>query len=49
MDYDENQTFVSDSFCVLHRYERQRLSEPRDSILQAYELREDMAQLLIEQ
>lgn len=48
MSYDENQTFVPESFRALYRDECQRLTEPRELILQAYELCEDMAQLLIE-
>lgn len=48
MAYDENQTFIPESFWALYRDTRQRLTEPRDAIVAAYGLCEDMAQLLVE-
>ena len=48
MAYDENQTFLPDSFTALYRDQRQRLTESKETILGYYELCEDMAQMLIE-
>jgi hypothetical protein len=48
MAYDENQTFLPESFSALYRDERQRLTEPKEAILGYYELCEDMAQMLVE-
>lgn len=45
---DENQTFIPDSFLALHRDARGRLTAPKAEIASAYELCEDMANLLIE-
>jgi hypothetical protein len=45
---DDNQTLVPDSFIALYRDARHRLTAPRDTIAQRYELCEDMAQMLTE-
>ena len=44
--YDDNQTFVPDSFIALYRDARNRLTVPRETIAARYELCEDMAALL---
>ena len=48
MAYDHNQTFVADSFIALYRDARQRLTAPRETIAERYELCEDMASLMTE-
>ena len=48
-DYDENQTFVAESFIALYRDARERLTAPRATIAARHELCEDLANLLIEQ
>ena len=45
-DFDENQTLVPDSFIALYRDARDRLTAPRATIGQRYELCEDLANLL---
>ncbi len=47
-DYDENQTPVAESFVALFLDARQRLTAPRATIAQRYELCEDLANLLTE-
>ena len=47
-DYDENQTFVAESFIALYRDARDRLTAPRSTIAARHELCEDLANLLIE-
>jgi hypothetical protein len=44
--YDDNQTFVPDSFIALYRDARQRLTATRETIATRYELCEDLANLL---
>lgn len=44
--YDENQTFVPESFIALYRDTRNRLTAPRETIAARYELCEDLANLL---
>jgi hypothetical protein len=46
--YDDNQTFVPDSFIALYRDARGRLTAPRETIATRHELCEDMANLLTE-
>jgi hypothetical protein len=47
-DFDENQVHVPDSFIALYRDARERLTAPRATIAQRYELCEDLANLLTE-
>ena len=44
--YDDNQTFVPESFIALYRDTRQRLTISRDMLAERYELCEDLANLL---
>jgi len=44
--YDDNQTFVPDSFIALYRDARNRLIVPRETVAARYELCEDLANLL---
>lgn len=44
--YDDNQTFVPDSFIALYRDVRNRLTAPRATVAARYELCEDLANLL---
>ncbi|HEY9238396.1 MAG TPA: hypothetical protein VIP10_06135 [Burkholderiaceae bacterium] len=44
--YDDNQTFVPDSFIALYRDARGRLTAPRETIATRHEFCEDMANLL---
>jgi hypothetical protein len=46
--YDDNQTFIPDSFIALYRDARNRLTAPRETIAARYELCEDLANLLTE-
>lgn len=48
MAYDENQTFVPESFIHLFRDERQRLTTSREEIAARHEFCEDMANMLVE-
>ena len=45
-DYDDNQTFVPESFIALYRDDRNRLTASREVIAARYELCEDLANLL---
>jgi hypothetical protein len=47
--YDDNQTFVPDSFIALYRDARNRLTASRETIAARYDLCEDLANLLIDQ
>jgi hypothetical protein len=47
-DFDENQTFVPDSFIALYRDARNRLTAARETVAARYELCEDLANLLTE-
>ena len=44
--YDDNQTFVPDSFIALYRDARGRFTAPRETIAARHDLCEDMANLL---
>ena len=46
--YDENQTFVPESFIALYSDARGRRTAPRETIAARHELCEDMANLLTE-
>jgi hypothetical protein len=46
--YDDNQTFVPDSFIALYRDARNRLTASRETIAERYEFCEDMAQMLMD-
>ncbi len=46
--YDENQTFIPDSFLALCQDARGRLTLPRAEVAAAYELCEDMANMLVD-
>ena len=46
--YDDNQTFVPDSFIALYQDARGRLTAPRETIAARHDLCEDMANLLTE-
>lgn len=47
--YDENQTFVPDSFVALYQDARGRLVISKPELASLYEFSEDMAQLLVDQ
>lgn len=47
--YDENQTFVPDSFVEIYLDERRRLGIGKPELAALYEFSEDMANLLVEQ
>jgi hypothetical protein len=46
MSYDENQTFVPDSFIELFQDSRKRLTVPKQELAQRHEFCEDMAVML---
>jgi len=47
--YDDNQTFVPDSFIELYQDARGRLTIGKPELAALYEFSEDMAQLLVDQ
>lgn len=48
MAYDENQTFVAESFADLFRDGRNRLTIPKEELSTRHEFCDDMAQMLVE-
>lgn len=46
--YDENQTFVPESFIALFQDERKRLTIPKEEMAERYDFSETMAMALVE-